>query len=352
MRKFKLKYIQDFLTSHGWILAREGNLFYEYSPPSELGLDGYVIDIPKDENDSGFEKYMNTLVDIVVDVYGDRFTNEDIKTFFQTENNVFAIRIAGTDTALGSLQLSRFRSAVNSFYQSLRQSVVYAVTQRPIFGQAKGEANSYLRICRSKQTAFGSYILKFELPENNLTLFEEKSVPDILYNALDFIVSVSEEFNESDITEEFVQNYSEIINIELLESLVKLIKDSKLYEGEIQLHSTSKSNQFGLKADKQKIKKMERMVAEIKEILLKRIPLEVQGLIIRLASKEVEQTGKIIMEVEIGEEWYKLEVVLQSDNYKRAVEAHKNGREVYVKGIAQELRNKYLIEELNEFYVI
>lgn len=352
MRRYNLQSIENFLKSHGWSIVGEEQLFVEYAPPKQLNLDGYSIDIPKSDKDRGFNKYINSLLDTFVDVYVDRFTKEDLATVFQTDKNLFAIKVEGHDTALGTLQLTRFRNSVNTFYQSLRQSVVYAVTHQPIFGKARSEANTYLKACRSKQTAFGSYVLKYELPENNLSLFSERSVPIVLFDAMNFLITISNELNEEDITESFVVGNSNVINVELLESLVKLYKDSRLYNATIQLDSQNYSKEFSITTDKAKIKKMERMVKDIKEILLKRIPLEVEGTIIRLASREVEETGKIVMEVEIGEEWFKLEVLLESNDYKKAVEAHKLSQEVYVKGIAQELRHKYLIEELQEFKVI
>ena len=352
MRKYRLSNIVNFLTEHGWRLVREGRIFNEYAPPNSLNLEGFHLDVPVDERDNGFQKYIHSIVDIITDVYDGTFTADDLETFFSTERNIFSLRMKGYDTQAGSIQLTRFRNAINIFYQSLRQSVVYAITERPIFGQARAEANTYLKACRSKQTAFGSYVLKFELPENNMTLFEEKSVPSLLFDAIEFIFTISRDLSRNDINEDFVVTYSNIINVELLEAVVKMIKDSRLYEGEIQLHSFNKNKTLEIELEKPQIKKMEEMVADIKEILLKRIPLEVQGIIVRLASREVEQTGRIWMEIEVGEEIRKLEVVLSSDNYKDAVEAHKNGREVYVKGIAQELRVKLLIEELEIFKVI
>lgn len=236
MRKYHLSNIVNFLTEHGWRLVREGRIFNEYEPPNSLNLEGFHIDIPVDEKDKGFQKYIHSIIDIITDVYNGTFTADDLETFFSTERNIFSLRMTGYDTRAGSIQLTRFRNAINIFHQSLRQSVVYAVTQQPIFGQARAEANSYLKACRSKQTSFGSYVLKFELPENNMTLFEDKSVPLLLFDSIEFIFTISRDLSRNDINEDFVLTYSEKINIELLEAIIKMIKDSQLYEGEVQTY--------------------------------------------------------------------------------------------------------------------
>ena len=90
---------------------------------------------------------------------------------------------------------------------------------------------------------------------------------------------------------------------------------------------------------------------EIKDILLESVPLETRGTIFKLSSKEIESKGRIWIEADIAEERQIIEVQLSSERYKKAVEAHKNGVEVFVKGIAKQMRNKYVIEDLEAFEI-
>lgn len=349
---YKLENIINFLKSHGWKKINQGKLFDIYQPPNDLELpQEFYLEIPNTQQDRGFKKYIAGIIEILDDVYSERYTVEDFKTFFASDNSIFSLQIIDPDTQFGTIRLERLKNAFNQVFRSIKQAVVFSVSNQPIFGNAKYEVAQYINLCRGRQTKFGSYIVKFELPENHMTLMKERSIPNMLFDSIEFLTSISSEYDVKEINKDFVLQYQEYINIELFEAIIKLYKEAEIQNVNISLDSNSISKQNYYQNIRDQLGKIQLIVKEIKDILLESLPLETRGIIFKLSSKEIESKGKIWIEADIAEERQIIEVQLSSERYKKAVEAHKNGAEVYVKGIAKQMRNKYVIEDLETFEI-
>lgn len=347
---YKLGNIINFLESHGWQKLRQTKLFDIYQPPNKLELpQEFYLEVPNTQQDRGFKKYMDGIIEILDDVYGDKYTVEDFKTFFASDNSIFSLQIIDPDTKFGTIRLERLKNAFNQVFSSIKQAVVFSVSNQPIFGNAKYEVSQYINFCRGRQTEFGSYIVKFELPENHLTLMGERSIPNMLFDSIKFLTSISSEFKEID--KEFVKQYKEYINIELFEAIIKLYKEAEIQDVNITLDSNKVAKENYYQNIRDQVGKIQLTVKEIKDVLLESVPLETRGTIFKLSSKEIESKGRIWLEADIAEERQIIEVQLSSERYKKAVEAHKNGVEVFVKGIAKQMRNKYVIEDLEVFEI-
>lgn len=352
--KMKLSYIRDFLHSHGWKMNGGGKIFNHYYPPSPLDLPKeYYIDIPKEEQ-KGFQAYMNQLIEILVDLYGDVYAIEDFKTFFSTENNILGFQIIDRDTAEGSIQLSRLKGTIDSTYKVIKQSVIFAVSEVAIFGSAKSETKTFLSLCRGRQTQYGSYVVKFELPNNSSTLFQKKNVASLLFETMEFISHLILTYKVEDIDQEFIENYKNQINIELLEAILGLYKEANLNHVKIVLDSHLKDKVHILENIRGKLPYMQLLVSNIKMQILEQIPLEIEGTVQSLKSNNVENGGKVKIETFVSDEKAIVEVKLPSEDYKKAVKAHRTGMRLSIKGIAKPLntKNRYLIEEVDSFKVL
>lgn len=348
----KLDYIDNFFKSHGWQKNQKLKHFDIYFPPKKLNLpDEFFLEIPKNQEDKGFSKYIEGIIGVLEDVYIRKYTHEDLLTFFSTDRSIFSLQIVDPDTKSGSIRLERLKNAFDNVFKSIKQAVVFVVSNKPIFGSAKNEVTQYLNFCRGKQTEFGSYIIKFDLPENHLTLLQERSIPNILFDTIDFLSFISEEIEVTDVDNNLINKYQDFINIELFEAIIKLYKEAEIQNVNFKLDSNKVAKEIYFENVRSKLGRLEITVKGIKDLLLKDVPLEARGTIFRLSSKEIEEKGKIWIEAEIAEEKQVIEVQLNSENYKKAVEAHWNGLDVYVKGVAKVLKSKYVIEDLQEFEV-
>lgn len=351
--KNRLEYVVSFLNSHGWIETSATKYFFIYSPPEQLNLPkDYYLEIPKQEADKGFQRYINELVPVIEDIYGNIYSSEDVASFFTTQNHIFALQIVDNDTKLGTIKLARLKNAFNNIYNSIKQTVIFSVTNMQIFGNAKYEIAQYLNVCRGRQTEFGSYVVKFELPENHLTLLGERSVPNLLFDSIHFLTEISDKHQISEIDYDFIEGYSDYINIELFESIIKLHKEAELNDINIFLSSNSIHKAESFKNIRNNLPKIEQTVRAIKDLILQDVSLETRGYIFRLTSKDPSEKGKVWIEADIADEKQIIEVLLSGEAYSKAVDAHIKGQEIYVKGIAQQGKSRYFIEKIEEFKTI
>ena len=350
--KNRLENIENFFISHGWEKRDRTKQFDFYYPPDSLELPrDFYLEVPSDQNDKGFQRYTEGLIDIIEDIYVDKYPKEDIKVFFSSEKLIFSLQIIDNDTKLGTIRLERLKNAFNNMYTSIKQSVIFSVTNLPIFGNAKYDIAQYMRYCRGLQTDIGSYVVKFELPENHLTLMGERSIPNMLFDTIAFLTEITNSHEVTDINLEFIQKYKELINIELFEAIVKLYKEAELQNANIRLDSNQIAREHHLDNIRNNLGKTEILIKSIKDFILQTIPLETRGHIFRLSSKDPTHGGVVWIEAEIADEKQIIEVRLKSENYFKAVESHKNGYEIYLKGIARQTKSKYLIENIQEFEI-
>lgn len=349
---YTLDYIKGFLSSHEWTEGGdEGGLFSKFYSPEGVAYPGYFLDIPKDDKHSSFQRYVDRLLPVVVDAYNGEFTEKDIATFFSSENTVLSFRLVDPDTQAGTILLSRLRKAYDLIEKTIKQATAFAVDAQPIFAEAKEEVRNYLNVCRGVPTMSGSFIVKFELPENHFDLFDNRSVPSTIVDTIDFLNKLTFNYEEADITEDFISENLNSINVELFEAIVQFYKTVRVQNVDVSLHSARKYNKEQIRDMRKRVSKMDSMVREIKGLLLKRVPLEAEGKIVRLQSKEIETSGTIVMEFEYGGEDSTLLVQLDSVSYQKAVTAHRLGRFVKVTGIATQYKNRFTIQDVDSFSV-
>ena len=210
---YNLENITSFLRSHGWACNNQTRLFDVFMPPIDLNLpDDYSLYIPNNQNDNGFIKYMNSVIETLCGIYGEKYSSDDFKTFFASENAIFSLKIIDNDTQYGAIRLERLKNAVNQMFISIKQAVIFSVSNQPIFGNAKHEVNQYMYSCRAKQTEFGSYVVKFELPENYSTLTKEHFVPELLFKSIEFLTEILSDIDQDDINSDFILKNKTLIN--------------------------------------------------------------------------------------------------------------------------------------------
>lgn len=349
-----LEHTQEFLETNGWVRGQEGRVFVSYFPPAGLDLpDDYYIDVPKSEG-KGFEKYMNQLIDVLEDIYDGRYTRADFETFFSTENNILGVRIIDKDTENGSIGLSRLKAAISSTHKIIKQSVIFAVSEVPIFGSAKNESRDFLSLCRAKQTQHGSYVVKFELPNHLLTLFQKNNVANLLFETIEFLSFISASCEEEDINQDFIDTNKDSLNVELLEAVLMLYKESNFNEVQFILGSNTKNKTHNIGNVRGQLPRMQLLVNSIKKHIIEQVPLEIEGKVLYLKSSNVENGGKIKVETFVSDEKSSVDVQLLSEDYKKAVIAHRTELNVKIKGIAKPLnaKNRYSIENVDYFEVM
>ena len=170
MEKYKELYIKSYFTSRNWIIAREGKMFYYFSPPADLNFpQDFLIEIPKSNNNpDSFDNYIRRLITELSEILPNDSNIDDLNILFSKENSILKYRIFDSDNYDGTISFQKHIDSLDIFKKVLSQAVTFATTSKPIFGDAKLEVESYLNRCRSLQTEKGSYVTKIEIPNDKI----------------------------------------------------------------------------------------------------------------------------------------------------------------------------------------
>jgi hypothetical protein len=357
MKANALTYIQTFLHTHGWQKQATSKYFDCYAAPANLQLPSdFYLEVPRDMQDNGYVRYTDSLIDVLQELYGDLYNIQSIQTFFNTDNAILSLQLEDEDTVQGKVRFERLKALYENSFSALKKLLIFEVTRAPIFGKAQmaRDINPYLNRCRGLQTSMGSYGVKLELPESlKLELFpNDASIPRRFVETLEFLVQTTTptQWNRVTLDKTFIQRNSRFINIELLDSLVKWLKEASISKLRLGLDHNQYAERRYFAIAKPQLKRMELLVSTIRAIILQENPLELDGNVIKLSSKKPSLQGTIWMEGTISDEKITVEVRLSSEDYAKAAEAHTHGRSVHLVGIAKPTaNNRYLIETLKAF---
>jgi len=346
----KVKNIRSFLEHRGWKLVRNGSSIVEYKPPKGLGIsEGYLFQVPVNEHKKGFDDFVKRLINILVNIYEDEFTEDDLMIIFSSDNSILSFRISDNDTQHGSIKLSRVRTNIDGIYKVLQQIVTFISTGKPIFGSAKKEVGSYLDSCRYLQTQKGSFITKFELPLIPVNILEPSIVADKLFYILDFIVEEAINKDILEIDNNYIEEHKDCINVELFIAIHNVFKMVKFSNASLALLNQTQTKKFDMQQINKKINHFGEFTKRVKDLLLEDVPLEAIGFVYNLHSNDPKASGEVSIQAEIANEKHIIKVFLKDENYGLAIEAHKLGRNVRIKGIAKQAKENYYIKEAEEF---
>ena len=359
LRNYRLEYLDRFLCSRGWRSAETKGIYQFYAPPKELELpQEYRLEVPKDEQVKGFNYYIDSVVDVIVDLYDHQVLREDLEVMLTTDNSILSFQIIDYDTKTGTIEFPRLVKSYSACLRVLRDTVSFVSTGLQIFAQAKDETEQFLSLCRGLQTQKGSYVTRIELPNYHMSfLFQEIDTKEIInktIGAIDFFDKEVLTTNLNKIDREYVLSNSLFLNIELLTSIKNLLKMANIRKANIRLlnNDIDRNIKFD-RINNAKIIHSEQYIKLAKEILLKEEPTEVIGKVVRLYSQAPQSSNKNKIELEayLGFEKTKVEVVLDSENYQLAINAHGEELTVKVVGMAIQKKDSLYIPQPQSFSV-
>ena len=290
---------------------------------------------------------------------GFELNQDDLKILFTKEHSILKYRIFDADTADGSISFQKHIDSLEVFKKVLSQAVTFTTTSKPIFGNAKSEVETYLNRCRSLQTEKGSYVTKLEIPNSDIysaiNKVDSKTINNKLFDVLEYIEEdIFKPKYKLDISENYIQDVSNILNYELFYSIKELYVKPELNNIEFQLSSVDCSRKIETRMVQKRIPYFNKYLREVKQLLLNLIPLEAIGTVNRLTSQSPKYSNKneVIIEADLANNKEKIKVILNSEEYNEAIEAHKNEWKIKVKGVARQNRNMIYLKDLEHFEVV
>jgi hypothetical protein len=360
MAVFKVDYIKAYFSSRGWTMAREGNRFVYFAPPAnETYPQDYSLEIPKSDDLQGFDNYILRLIDELKEILPEAPNNDDLKILFSRQNSILKLRVFDSDTLDGTIGLTKHIESLDSIKKILSQAVTFVVSNKPIFGEANFEVTNYLNNCRALQSEKGSYITKIEVPdfiqEFTISKVDTSNVTQKLFDVLEFVEEeIFSTKKEPEINENYISENKAYINYELLLAIKDVYSKSRINNIQYQMFSKSTFRTVETVKVQTRIKYFTSYLKKIKTSLLQITAIEVVGKIKKLTSMAPmhSPTNEIFIDVITNNEKQQIKIILDSEQYLQAIEAHKNENKIRVKGKAKQVKTMLIIDDVEKFEVI
>ncbi len=362
MFNFQENYILDFLLSRGWSLEREGNLFYYLKPNEKLKFPpDFRIELPKISvsNQNSYDNYINRLIEELLIHLPSSESTDELKVLFSENRSIMKYRVFDHDNLDGSISFINYIESLDIFKKMLSQTVSFVTTDKQIYANSKAESELYLEQCRTLQTEKGSFITKIEVPNGEfytaVSKIESSKINSKLFDVINFTQEhILQPKENIEISENYISDFSNLINYELLTSIKEIYSKTNFNNVEFELTNTLIEKIIHTEKVQKRIPYFNKYLREVKKILLETQSIEVVGFVKKLTSNSPKNssTNEVILETVISNVKEKIKLVLKSEEYYEAIEAHKNEFPIAIKGKARQGKTMIYINEIEKFEVI
>lgn len=349
-----------FLVNRGWHVTDKNDKFFLLQAPDDLSFPAdYLFQIPFNEATVDYERFLKISVEIISEIYELRF--DDIVKIIESESEIFSLRIIDENTNDGSISFGRFETLLEKIKSILTSTASFVISKDPLFAKSLNEAEQYLNHCTFLQTEKGSFISKINLPTNQKlveeTLFGEQPIyaKDINTKIKDVILYLNNEiFSNKEIIldYEYIQVHKELINIKLFRQFEELYSKVDIKDIEFSFDNVESSESIIVNdMDSKKLNRLDSFIKTVDEILNAETNMIVTGTIIALRSRNPDGTTNSIKVLGITEERLPVTITanLNSEDYKTALELHKDKSQVRLTGLAKKEKTQYKYLRVDNF---
>lgn len=356
--------LRSFMLDAGWTPARENRGLSFFSPPDSLGIRGkYTIALPNDPTQSSVNGLIYGAADALVQVYGygygqlgDLLNRAASLSDLDRPTRIIS-RFLDDSTKGGAIQLAALVSYVSSMEVTLYRSAKFRLGAES--KDADLAARQFAKDCFFLQTSVGSFVAKIEIPATVLRQPDLFGTPPLgstevtssLFAAIQFlneqILGTDIPFDASDI----LSNAISLFDVELLTSIADVLLGPELQsiDFSFELGNMVRTTSTGwLSTDKRD--RLRDFVAFVKDQLRGEDNIDVVGTIVELRSRDPEGDRNHIRVVAdfYGDRTF-ITATLTNVQYQRAVDAHRNKRDVRLVGKGIRLKTQVRIAELQSF---
>lgn len=351
--------IVTFLTSRGWEASEINNSYKIIPPESFLFESDYAIYLPKTQEKIDIKPFIDNIYMILSDLY--ELSSDDLYAILSENNTVFRVRISDEQTDKGKISLNRFEELIERIKLILSDTASFVINKNINSSSIPNEAKKYLNLCNFMQTEIGSFVAKIQLPSKEIIvddqLFHREEIysEDINEKLHDILEYVNNDILEGniDVTEEYIIENEEVINIKLLKNIKKLYENAKIKNVEFGFHSLKYSEQISNHdITKRKIDKLSNFVTQVESQFFDVGDFRFEGQIIELKSKNPEGSkNNVLLEGLYDNMPMTVSAYLDSEQYSAAIEAHKIKQLIEITGIAKRTKTKARFLEITNFSI-
>lgn len=355
--------IEAFLRNSGWRESKQSKTARFFSPPNELGLlDTFSLGIPLSGRSSPSSNLIYEIAEVLEDLYG-RSLYELLLDVEQVKTNapwLLRSRLIGEEIGSGTIKLSGFENYISQVTKSF-----YEVAKFNLGADGnlqKVQAQKFLDACEFQPTEKGSFVTSIAI-SNALVREDDLVTPSLdshqlasgWFSAVRFLNSqIIQGDSNYVVSDEAISESLPILNIPLVESLRKLIGDTRADQFDFELHThlgTRASSTGHLSPEC--LYRLDLFVKTFRERLTSEDRISVSGQIIELRSRDPSSNRNYIsIRANVHGDWVIVAMTLTNDQYQDAIQAHRRGRSVRVTGQAIRLITQLRMKEIESFEIL
>lgn len=354
--------LRHFLNEAGWREGRQAKGLTFFYPPKSLGIQGkYSVALPEGTAKQGVGNLLYGTVDSLVEIYGygslADLLNRAASLSDLSLPTRFITRFIDGTTRRGVMPLSSLASYASNIEAGLYRSAKFKL------GTETKETNliaqRFVKDCLFMQTEQGSFIAKVEVPNTVLRqgdLFgdgplDSTEVCSSLFSAIQFLNDRILRDDASFESQEILGSVISLFNVELLESLTKVMvgTDMETIDFSLEVGTQVRTSSTGWLSDDRK-NRLKDFLNFIRDQLLGEDDLDVSGSIVELRSRDPDGNKNYIRVVSIfhGDRTF-ISATLSNEQYREALDAHRNKRQVRLRGNGTRLKTQIRLTEVTEF---
>lgn len=349
-----------FLVKRAWVVSNETEKFIELSPPEEFNIqEGFRIYVPRDTNKIDSKAYIDNLLDIISDFYS--LSIEDLTVLLKSDNAVLKVRVYDNQTEEGKIPLNRFEVLIEKLRQILTDTASFVIDKSVTSTRVPEEVSQYINLCNFMQTEKGSFVAKIQLPSKELIknkeLFDRNEIysEEINQKLVEVLSFVNDSIFEGDVTvtEEYLIENENRINIKLYKDIYSLFEKADIKNVDFSMHDKTISNSIvNTNISKVKLYKLNQFIEQIESHSFEVGEFTFTGKITGLNSRDPDGLkNSVIFTAHYDYMPITVTANLDSEHYKKAIEAHKLKQNITIKGLAKKTKTRARFIEIIYFNV-
>jgi hypothetical protein len=354
--------LREFLNESGWRQGRQARGMTFFYPPESLGIEGkYSVALPDSTAKASVGSLLHGAASSLVEIYGygsiGDLLNRAASFSDLSQPTRLVTRFIDDATRRGVMPLASLASYASSIEAGLYRSAKFKLGTET--NETRLIAQRFAKDCLFMQTEQGSFIAKVEVPHTVLKqgdlfggepLFSTE-VCSSLFSAIQFLNERILGDDGSFETPEVLRNAIALFDVEMLESLTKVVisPEMETIEFSLELGTQVRASSTGWLSDDRK-SRLKEFLDFIRDQLQGEDDLDVSGSIVELRSRDPDGNKNHITVVSMfhGDRTF-VSATLSNEQYQRALDAHRNKRRVRLKGNGTRLKTQIRMTELTDF---
>ena len=357
-RGIKSEEIINYLLGKNWHLFKQHDKFVRLKPPLSLEFPKtYSLVIPTEEDAPDYKENTQHTIKIISEIYA--ISETKLTNLLLQDGTILSFRFADDKTVNGDLSFRHFEGFLEKLKKTFLDIASSTALKTPFIEEYTLEAETYLNNCRYLQTEHGSFVTNIQLPSelilrNQLAFFEAspliaEKVNERIYEYLKFTAESVLENDKQIYEDHFVEQQQDFLSVQIFEDIDGVIK--KANSRNIYVTFTGKTYSKEVKVENltpEKHAHLSNFIRFLKQEVEENIAMNVVGKIVELRSRNPNNDNNyIVVRTEFQHQSILLAMHLDNINYQRAIQAHRNNREVNIRGSAKRMKTQYKITSLD-----